>query len=134
QPARHHVFATRVHRRNCIARREGSELLHSAVEKKIITDEQHPDSCLDQTGEGSVDFAISIFAPSPRRQEPPPKAKLAVLAGLDRLGSRDLRSVRPARRFCKARSCGVSGCALHRMWIDGTTYRWAEAKPMAAQG
>ena len=23
---------------------------------------------------------------------------------------------------------------LHRMWIDGTTYRWAEAKPIAAQG
>src|SRR6476659_4549305 len=22
---------------------------------------------------------------------------------------------------------------LHRMWIDGTTYRWAEAKPIAAQ-
>ena len=21
---------------------------------------------------------------------------------------------------------------LHRMWIDGTTYRWAEAKPIAA--
>jgi len=26
------------------------------------------------------------------------------------------------------------GVILHRMWIDGTTYRWAEAKPMAAQG
>src|SRR5215813_504205 len=23
---------------------------------------------------------------------------------------------------------------LHRIWIDGTTYRWAEAKPIAAQG
>jgi hypothetical protein len=22
---------------------------------------------------------------------------------------------------------------LHRIWIDGTTYRWAEAKPIAAQ-
>jgi len=22
---------------------------------------------------------------------------------------------------------------LHRMWIDGTTYRWAEAKPIAAR-
>jgi transposase len=26
------------------------------------------------------------------------------------------------------------GVILHRMWIDGTTYRWAEAKPIAAQG
>src|SRR6266481_2366904 len=25
--------------------------------------------------------------------------------------SRDLRPIRPPRRFCKARSCGVSGCA-----------------------
>src|SRR6266536_1049360 len=25
------------------------------------------------------------------------------------------------------------GIILHRMWIDGTTYRWAEAKPIAAQ-
>ena len=25
------------------------------------------------------------------------------------------------------------GVILHRMWIDGTTYRWAEAKPIAAQ-
>jgi len=25
------------------------------------------------------------------------------------------------------------GIMLHRMWIDGTTYRWAEAKPIAAQ-
>src|SRR5499433_2744777 len=23
---------------------------------------------------------------------------------------------------------------LHRIWIDGTTYRWAEAKPIAVQG
>jgi transposase len=22
---------------------------------------------------------------------------------------------------------------LHRMWVDGTTYRWTEAKPIAAQ-
>jgi transposase len=21
---------------------------------------------------------------------------------------------------------------LHRMWVDGTTYRWAEAEPIAA--
>ena len=26
------------------------------------------------------------------------------------------------------------GVILHRMWIDGTTYRWAETKPIAAQG
>src|SRR5262249_29206575 len=26
------------------------------------------------------------------------------------------------------------GVILHRMWIDGTTYRWAEAKPIAVQG
>src|SRR5262249_55236917 len=26
------------------------------------------------------------------------------------------------------------GVILHRMWIDGTTYRWAEAKSIAAQG
>ena len=25
------------------------------------------------------------------------------------------------------------GIILHRMWIDGTTYCWAEAKPIAAQ-
>jgi len=25
------------------------------------------------------------------------------------------------------------GVILRRMWIDGTTYRWAEAKPIAAQ-
>src|SRR5262245_8690254 len=25
------------------------------------------------------------------------------------------------------------GVILHRMWIDGTTYSWAEAKPIAAQ-
>ena len=25
------------------------------------------------------------------------------------------------------------GVILHRMWIDGTTYRWADAKPIAAQ-
>src|SRR6266542_5646531 len=25
------------------------------------------------------------------------------------------------------------GIILHRMWIDGTTYRWTEAKPIAAQ-
>jgi transposase len=23
---------------------------------------------------------------------------------------------------------------LHHIWIDGTTYPWAEAKPIAAQG
>jgi hypothetical protein len=22
---------------------------------------------------------------------------------------------------------------LHRMWVDGTTYRWTEAKPIATQ-
>ena len=26
------------------------------------------------------------------------------------------------------------GVILHRMWIDGTTYRWAEANPIAVQG
>src|SRR5262245_44727136 len=25
------------------------------------------------------------------------------------------------------------GIMLHRMWIDGTTYRWAAAKPIAAR-
>jgi transposase len=25
------------------------------------------------------------------------------------------------------------GIILHRMWTDGTTYRWAETKPIAAQ-
>ena len=25
------------------------------------------------------------------------------------------------------------GIILYRMWIDGTTYRWVEAKPIAAQ-
>ena len=25
------------------------------------------------------------------------------------------------------------GIMLNRMWIDGTIYRWAEAKPIAAQ-
>src|SRR6516162_11861201 len=25
------------------------------------------------------------------------------------------------------------GVILHRMWIDGTTYRWAEAKPIAGR-
>jgi transposase len=26
-----------------------------------------------------------------------------------------------------------SGVILHRMWVDGTTYRWTEVKPIAAQ-
>jgi transposase len=25
------------------------------------------------------------------------------------------------------------GVILHRMWVDGTTYRWTEVKPIAAQ-
>jgi transposase len=25
------------------------------------------------------------------------------------------------------------GVILHRMWVDGTTYRWTEAKPIATQ-
>ena len=44
---------------------------------------------------------------------------------------------------CRRRSARISspciglarkiGIILHRMWIDGATYRWAEAKPIAAQ-
>ena len=35
-------------------------------------------------------------------------------------------------------ACGLAlarkiGVILHRMWVDGTTYRWTEAKPIATQ-
>src|SRR5262249_992080 len=44
KPARHYEFTIPVHGRNSIACRECSDLLNSAVEKKITTDEQRPNS------------------------------------------------------------------------------------------
>ena len=48
-------------------------------------------------------------------------------------GGMDVAKRRGSKRakVALARKIGV---ILHRMWIDGTTYRWAETKPIAAQG
>jgi transposase len=40
------------------------------------------------------------------------------------------RGVSKRAKVALARKIAV---ILHRMWIDGITYRWAEAKPIAAQ-
>jgi hypothetical protein len=41
-----------------MACRECNDMVNPVAEKRIATDEQRPGSCLGQTHEGSVDFAV----------------------------------------------------------------------------
>jgi transposase len=38
----------------------------------------------------------------------------------------------PSDEVQSGRRCKI-GVILHRMWVDGTTYRWTKVKPIAAQ-
>jgi hypothetical protein len=55
----------------------------------------------------------------------------ANLSRMERWGM-DVAKRRGSKRakVALARKIGV---ILHRMWVDGTTYRWTEAMPIAAQ-
>ena len=58
-------------------------------------------------------------------------ARITRLSKLKRWGM-DVAKRRGSKRakVALARKIAV---ILHRMWVDGTTYRWTEAKPIAAQ-
>jgi hypothetical protein len=76
-------------------------------------------------------FWLGVGAPKATPAEIVEKLNKEVNAALDDL-KMDVAKRRGSKR-AKVALARKIGIILHRMWIDGTSYRWAEAKPIAAQ-